>query len=440
MNAPAFAPDRGARRLLAQRALRIARSWLPARAVEADDKTCLNGRLLRLVVLARAIVCSAGLVLVAGLAVQTGMRVPVLAIGSVLAVVGLASWAALARTRAGARATEADLLRQIVADVIVLTAVITLAGGENSPFDHLFLLPVVLGAYSLTGRRMAILAALLSACWSLTLLPQDPGEPYPESVAIGAHLAIGMLVAYFAYAVARLSRSHERMLSGARERTISALGAEASGMVATRAAHTLSTPLGTMAVLVSDLRRERIPEEEREAALDLLAAEIANCKRHLSGLLESTGVGRGNDGYRAGVLEVLKEMREECLLSCPEGVVTLDVPAERSGAPDIVIELSLFNALAGLAKDFVRDAPHAATLGARWDSQVATIRIGGAPGEPQEPKGPHSSFRGRRRERLAVASAIAGRHGGTVSIETGHGTVVVVRLPRAAPAPSHESP
>lgn len=407
------------------------RGWFHDHPMEAEDNAHLNERLLRLCVTARVIVSGAGLAIVADHVAHFAMPVPWLTIAAILFVLALVSFAGIARIRGGAPATETDLMLQIICDVLVLTVVLSLDSDRDTAFDHLFLLPVVLGAYALTGWRITLVVALVVLGWFIS---EGFGSSSRDPLEVIANLAIGALVSYFAYAVARLSRRHERFVAGNRERAINVLGAEARGMVAARAAHTLSTPLGTIAVVVADLRQGRIPPAEQDAALETLAAEIATCKLHLSGLLESEGVDRGEGGYRANVVQVLTEMREECLLSYPSGHVKLSWPEESVDPPDIVIELSLFNALAGLMKDFIRDDPHVAHVSAAWDAEDVVIRLGGARKSDSQDEADAKAdvpFRGRRRERLAVVAAIVDRHGGTVVVEPGGGRRITIRLPHA---------
>jgi hypothetical protein len=419
------------------RFLSLVAEWLPAQRLEAEDKTYLNERVLRTLVLARVILSAAGLMAMGFLAVHSGAEVPVLSAAAILVALALLSWVGLSRAKDGAATTETDVLLQMVGDVLILTLVLALTAARDSPFDHLFLLPVVLSAYALTGWRVGLVLVLIAAGWTVSY-QMEGNTVYPPAFDILAHLSVGGLIAYFSFGVARISRRQERILAGNRERVISALGAEASTMLATRAAHTLSTPLGTMAILVADLREGHIPAEEQEAALDTLAAEIATCKLHLSGLLRSSGADRGEGGYRADVVHFLTEMRDDCLITYPGGSVTLTWPEDSPYTPEIAIELSLFNALAGVVKDFVREEPFVANLVASWDVDGVLIRVCGEDACAADGRAPEKpTINGRRRERLAVLAAITDRHGGSVSLEPAGGRCITVRLPHADQRPRH---
>ena len=387
--------------------------------VHHDTNGYLNQRLLKLITMARAIVVVMGLFAV-GYAMQRGVTVSALEFAGIITSLVLISWAGILHTGYRAHPTEGHLLLEISFDIVLLTIVLSLTG-RDTPFDYLYLLPLVFGACAFTGWRLILLVVMAAGGWMM-IHQAGPGS-YDYGAEVGAHIGIGGLIAYFAFSVARLARKHERMLSGHRERALTAMGAEAQGMMATQAAHVLSTPLGTMAVIIADLREGRIPDDERDAALETLARQIANCKLQLSGLLRSAGVDRGEGAYRANVFQILNEIREECLLHYPDGSVEMLGPDESDEPRDTLMELSLFNALAGIVKDFVREAPHVAELSTTWDDSgvVIEIRRGGV-------ILPYK-INPRRQERLAVLAAILERHSG--SLTSGPGERILVRLPYA---------
>jgi len=405
-------------------ASRIARSIFGSGQAETQalsGEGYLNERMLRLITAARMIVLMLGAVALA-LAVNAGASLSGWALAGIASTVVVVAWSAILHLGRQSHPSQAQLLFEIAFDIVLLTVVLSIIGRDTA-FDYLYLLPIVFGTCVFSGWRVILVVAMVTLGWvTIHVFDAQPQGGYASAVV--THVAIGGLIAYFVFAVARLARKHERILSGHRERAITALGAEAKGMVATQAAHALSTPLGTMAVIVADMREGRIPAEEHDAALDTLARQIATCKLQLSGLLKSAGVDRGEGAYRADVFEILNEIREECLLHYPNGSVELLRP-DCTGAPEeTLMELSLFNALAGIVKDFVREPPHVAELKTAWDVCGAVIEIRrGGPRDVPRPITP------RRQERLAVLAAILERHGGALT--TGPGERIVVRLPYA---------
>lgn len=427
MSFPGYAGAVPASRL--NRLLMLAREYLPARPVEAGDKAWLHERLLHLTVFSRAVLGVAGVVFAVAMSLYTDREVPLVSLAAILAVLAAVSWAGIARARNEGTIGEGDFMLQLMCDIVVLTFVLLFAAGHKSPFDHLYVLPVLLGSHVLSRWGMAALAIAITVGWTSVAEFAVRSPEYPEVIWVSGHLATGALLAYLAISVAGLARKHEQILAARREREMAAMGAEASGMVAARAAHALSTPLGTMAVLVSDLRQGRMSPAEQQSALETLAAQIALSKTQLTGLLESTGVERGEGGYRADVLQVLTEIREECLLYYPAGRVVLAWPDDAPRAPDVVIEMSLFNALAGLVKDYLREPPHVARVSAAWDADEVLIRVGGV-------RSDGTAVRGRRAERLAVLAAIVDRHAGRVVVEPGAGRRITIRLPHADHRPA----
>lgn len=418
MSARAMPPLVG---MLHARLAGLQRALLPEHGAHIPEGAAyLNTRLLKLITLARVIVVLIGLTAI-GLAMQRGLTISPLSFAGIVASLVLISWAGILHTGLGSQPTQGHLLIELSFDIVLLTVVLSLVG-LNTPFDFIFLLPLVFGAAAFSGWRLVALFMMASLGWiTVHYFDDNLSVGYPGEVL--EHIVLGGVVAFFAFAVAGAARKHERILSGHRERAITALGQEAKGMVATQAAHALSTPLGTMAVIVADLREGRIPEEERDAALETLVRQIAHCKLQLSGLLQSTGVDRGEGAYRTNVFEILNEIREECLLHYPNGSVEILRPDAGDEPRDTLMEISLFNALAGIVKDLLREPPHVAELSTAWDplGVVIEVRRGGVKQA--------RAINPRRQERLAVLAAILERHAGTLA--TGPGERIVARLPYA---------
>ena len=390
-------------------------------AAWADDQTYLNKRLLKLIALARALSVLMGLLAV-GLTMERGIAISPISFSIVVVALLLISWAGMLHAGYGGNPTQGQLMLEMALDIVLLTMVLSLVA-RDTPFDYLYMLPLVFAASAFTGWRVFVVGVMVAMGWTtIHALEGNSGAAYAS--AVSGHLAIAALVSYFIFAVARLARKHERILSKQRERVITALGDEAKGMMATRAAHALSTPLGTMAVIVADLREGRIPADERDAALDTLTRQIAACKLQLSGMLQSAGVDRGEGAYRADIFQILTEVREECLLHYPHGAVELIGAGAAGERRDTLMEISLFNAFAGIVKDLVREPPHVAEIATTSDAQGVVIEIRGGRGAPPARQG-----NPRRQERLAVLAAILERHSGALT--TGPGERIVLRLPYA---------
>lgn len=157
-----------------------------------------------------------------------------------------------------------------------------------------------------------------------------------------SELIIVSVVTYFAYAVARLSRTHERAVARARENAY-------------------------------ELRQGRLPPADRGEALDVLEQQVQACKRSLSELLASVGHARGEGGTQRGVDAMLFAVARECELLDPRVSVLFEPIAP--APPKIVEERALFDAFALLFKHCARSAPHNVQVAVHWDSDFLTLTL-----------------------------------------------------------------
>jgi two-component system sensor histidine kinase RegB len=224
-----------------------------------------------------------------------------------------------------------------------------------------------------------------------------------------------------------------------REEGHAARSAKALHGVAAQVAHSLSTPLGTMAIEIGELRAGTLTSAERTDTLDTLAKQVEVCKEHLSHLLASTGGARG-DGARSMRVDALAHaLCEDYELMHPAATVELDVDGVEP-APSTVVERTLYDALVSLLDECGRDPPYRVTVVVTWGASDLTIRVAGAgswavsqinfPGQIAKPVAP-PAFDGGRGS-LTLAATIVDRFGGTVSYRPGTaGKWVQVVLPLA---------
>jgi two-component system sensor histidine kinase RegB len=319
--------------------------------------------------------------------------------------------------------TDRFIQLQLLADVALLCYVFFETGGtSDNPFLVFFCVPVTLAAYALPPRRMAaVVAAVLG---SLLLLTKFHGEAQVLTEAaheVSEVTAIAMLT-YFAYAVARVSRTHDREVAQAREFALDQRGQQALQTVAARAVDAVSSPLATMSVLVQEMEQHRMPDAERQAALGVLGQQIALCKTNLSKLLESVGHPRGDVGQRSDIAEVLRAAASECELMNPRLTVVFERPL--IAPPAIVDERSLFDAFVLMIQHFpVGAAGDAAVrIDARWDTREIRVKLSGPATTLPDPDTGGGS--------VELAAALLGRLGGTLGTRSrDEGLCLRVRIP-----------
>jgi two-component system sensor histidine kinase RegB len=174
-------------------------------------------------------------------------------------------------------------------DVLLFTALLYFTGGPSNPFSFLYLVYIALGAVVLAPRwawALALLAnALLGAIYLLV-----PGEEHAMHALHLKGMWVALVVAsvFIVYFVSRVSSAlaqRERQLEQARR--LASLATLATG-----AAHELSTPLSTIAVVAKELERRLEADSERQDAA-LVRHEVERCREILSRLAVDVGVTQG---------------------------------------------------------------------------------------------------------------------------------------------------
>lgn len=179
------------------------------------------------------------------------------------------------------------------ADVLVLAALLALTGGAANPLASLFLPPVLFAALIAPGAFAWLLAALAMLLYGLLIfwhLPlPDFGEP---AIVFNLHI-IGMwltfavsaclITAYVSY-LSRLLAEREAELDAARETQLRDEQLVAVGMQAAGAAHSLSTPLNTLTLLVDELAASHGGNAELADDLTLMRRQLAVCRDALARL------------------------------------------------------------------------------------------------------------------------------------------------------------
>ncbi|MDX1982644.1 MAG: ATP-binding protein [Bryobacteraceae bacterium] len=151
-----------------------------------------------------------------------------------------------------------------VLDTLCLTAALMLAGGPSNPFSLLYLVHITLSASILNQRQTWGLGALACLCFGLLFwnpLPVASLDMHAHAASASLHL-IGMwaafavaaaLVAIFSGRISELLRARELSLLRMQEELANKDRLASLVTLAAGAAHELSTPLGTIAVVAKEL-------------------------------------------------------------------------------------------------------------------------------------------------------------------------------------------
>ncbi|NOU35014.1 MAG: HAMP domain-containing histidine kinase [Polyangiaceae bacterium] len=225
--------------------------------------------------------------------------------------------------RRGIRAERSVVGGVLVLDAILLTVLLWLSGGPTNPFSVFYLVHVALAALLLEVRWVWAVALLTSCGFgSLFLLtPEEAMHRMHQGGGMRLHLqgmwvsyaAAAALVGYFVSKVSRaLSQRDAELLrmqeAVARNEKLLSLSTLAAG-----AAHELGTPLGTIAIIASELERAAAGPLDAAAVLDdarMLRAEATRCRDILAKMAAHAGQSPGEMLRPVKLADIASDVRK----------------------------------------------------------------------------------------------------------------------------------
>lgn len=252
-----------------------------------------------------------------------------------------------------------------VLDILCLTASLALSGGPNNPFTLLYLVQVTLSAAILTRRETWAVGALSSFCfaalfWIYHPIPQL--EMHHHGVSPNLHL-VGMwiafavaatLVAIFSGKISELLREHEASLLRIQEELAKKDRLAALATLAAGAAHELSTPLATIAVVAKEL--EHYAETIRDAAVAddsrLVRKEVDRCRAILSRMRVEGADPSGEPLDDVPIVELVRTVSKVF-----PGTLRIDDPSAQATVLQAIPRHAVEQAVVALAKNAIEACP-----------------------------------------------------------------------------------
>lgn len=244
-------------------------------------------------------------VIIAGAQAWThiGLPLPVLLAVVIAEIVGnvvLGAWARRSHVDDGMVAAV------MLIDAAVLTLLLDLTGGASNPFSTLYLVNVALAAVLLPPRwSWLLLGASLGGFGSLFLHEQSAGPSHhiltdlDHAQMMQAHLRgmwvsfalAAIFVVFFVHRVTRALAAREGELQTARVQAQRREKLTSLATLAAGAAHELSTPLSTIAVVAKELQRSLPPgtSAEVQGDLQLVREQVARCREILDRMAAHAG-------------------------------------------------------------------------------------------------------------------------------------------------------
>lgn len=285
-----------------------------------------------------------------------------------LVVLGVVSNAACAFWLRGAPRIRETMLAALMGfDVLLLTGLLSLTGGSLNPFSCLYLVHIALAAVALRPRLTWMLVALSLGCFGILFVmpawPPGAAAAHMEHMRMhleGMWLAFGVAAGFIVYFVQRVTRAlaeREAELVAARNLTARNERFAALATLAAGAAHELSTPLSTIALVAKELEHQLVHSpSSAEAVADarLIREQVTRCRDILMHLAADAGQGPGEAIVPIGVESLI----ETALDGLPDRA-RLDVIVDEGARGEVVHvpPRAVAQALRGVLKNAQQASP-----------------------------------------------------------------------------------
>lgn len=297
------------------------------------ELTYPNPRTLRLVVGLHLIESAAQLLLLA-LVLAFGVALP---LGPVLVVIIVyAVWNGLSWWHVRSQSDDIDcetwVILQLVSETLALAALLYFTGGATSPFVSLFLVPIAVGALCLSLWAASVITMLAGMAYTLLLFFNIPlvAQHVHGDAGFNFHvlgmwanfLVSGAVLLVFLGMLSRVARERASFLSELRERQVRNEQVMAMAGVAAGAAHSLGTPLSTIAIVLDELQDAVNPNLHAE--IDLARQQLDVCRQRLAEILNSTQTNVVADNKSVNLYEVVSRSARSWHQRRPEADLRLD--------------------------------------------------------------------------------------------------------------------
>lgn len=246
-----------------------------------------------------------------------GITLPLAPLFAIVGFGALTNLAAMAYAKRRAP-NELALAAIMLLDVVLLTALLYLTGGPFNPFSFLYLVPIALAAMMLRAGLTWLLVAASGLGSALLFFDHRelalPPMSHDEHMSLHlrgmwvAFLVAAHFIVYFLLRVRKALAQREEQLAMARALAAKHDKLAALGTLAAGAAHELSTPLSTIALVAKELERQIDPNDHAIEDIRLIRGEVNRCRFILEQMASDAGQTTGESMTHVSLGELLDEV------------------------------------------------------------------------------------------------------------------------------------
>ncbi|MCA9645542.1 MAG: HAMP domain-containing histidine kinase [Polyangiaceae bacterium] len=299
-------------------------------------------------------------VVITGVTWFMGVELPLLPVGVILALELTSNLGYVGWLRQEPEVSERMLVALVAFDLLLFTLLLYFSGGPQNPFSFLYLIHIAVAALVVRPKWTWGLVLLALFCSGALFFENVPlhmagsdGIPFKAHL-YGIWVALGVGATFIVYFMQRVNaalRSREAELAAAEQRTRRSDQLASLATLAAGAAHELSTPLSTIAVIVKELDRElgQAGVDDRLLGdLRLIREQVERCREILIQLSSDSGTTHAENQSRLELPLLVKRALEN-LQETQRVDVVLSDDAQSYAAR--VPERALVRALRGLIKN-----------------------------------------------------------------------------------------
>jgi two-component system sensor histidine kinase RegB len=383
------------------------------------------------------------------------IKLPVIPLSSILLIMAVTNLVTRFFVDSQKPVSERMIFAQLLVEILSFSLILYFAGGATNPFTFFYLIPLAISATVIPGRLTWALTLVTVSLYSLLL------EYYvPLTYAMHDHQQMGMnnthqfdqhvlgmwfgfmvsalLVTWFITYLANELKRRDRAIAEARQRELRDQQMVALGTLAAGTAHELGTPLASLAIISGEITDGYDPEENPELYDNqrILREQIARCKTILSGLSESAGEVRADEGYLVPLEQFVEKTLQRWELQSADTRYRLTSPEP---VPEVFLlyDTTIAQAVINLFNNAVESCEEPIEIKINANArQVEIVIIDHGPGISDEfiALAGESSFSDKE-DGLGIGLFLAintlRRCGGTVNFQRlpQRGTKTVIRLP-----------